>query len=59
MLLHKSEQLLLGGTQELPDLLPILVNLEGGHGRDASLCGKVLILVNVDLCFLVVVEMCA
>lgn len=42
MLLQQVLQLLRGGTNQLADLLSVLEDLEGGHGRDATGLGHLL-----------------
>jgi hypothetical protein len=46
---NKGLELLLGGTNELLDLRAVLVEVEGGHGRDAKTASQIGNLVNVDL----------
>jgi len=45
----QGQELVLGSAHQLPDLLPVLVHLEGGHGRDARRGCDILVLVHVDL----------
>lgn len=47
--LDQGQELVLGGAHQLPDLLPVLVHLKGGHGRDARRGRHILVLVHVDL----------
>lgn len=49
MCLDQGQELVLGSAHQLPDLLPILVHLEGGHGRDARRGRHFLVLVDVNL----------
>lgn len=47
--LDQGQELVLGGAHQLPDLLPVLVHLKGGHSRDAGTGSHLLVFVHVDL----------